>query len=114
LNDRMVKWLKDSRLEHGAVEVFATPRRLAVLVHDLAQKQSDMNEEAKGPSRKIAKDEQGNWSKAAIGFAKSQGVETEQLYFKELGGVEYVYATKNSLGQLTEEILPEGLKSTII
>ncbi len=114
LKDKIEKWLESERIEHGEIEWFATPRRLAVLVHDTALKQKDIKEEAKGPSRKIAQDEAGNWSKAALGFARSQGVETEQLYFKELAGVEYVYATKSSVGINTEELLSEGLKNVII
>jgi glycyl-tRNA synthetase beta chain len=113
LKDKMVKWLSDSRIEHGDVHVYATPRRIAVLIHDVAEKQSDMNEEAKGPSRKIAQDDQGNWSKAALGFARSQGVEPEQLYFQELAGVEYVYANKSSIGAETAAVLPDGLLSLI-
>ncbi|WP_169081960.1 glycine--tRNA ligase subunit beta [Paenibacillus sp. PL91] len=113
LKDKMVKWLSDSRIEHGDVHVYATPRRIAVLIHQVAEKQSDMNEEAKGPSRKIAQDDQGNWSKAALGFARSQGVEPEQLYFQELAGVEYVYANKSSIGAETAAVLPDGLLSLI-
>jgi glycyl-tRNA synthetase beta chain len=113
LKDKMVKWLAESRISHGEVEAYATPRRLALLIRDVAEKQSDMNEEAKGPSRKIAQDEQGNWSKAALGFARSQGVEPEQLYFQELAGVEYVYATKSSIGSDTAGVLPEGLPALI-
>src|SRR5690606_24240228 len=92
---------------------FATPRRIAVIVRDMAEKQTDINEEAKGPSRKIAIDDSGNWSKAALGFARSHGVDPEQLYFQELAGVEYVYANKSSIGANTAEILPEGLSSLI-
>ncbi|OMF34198.1 glycine--tRNA ligase subunit beta [Paenibacillus sp. FSL H8-0548] len=114
LKDKVVKWLADSRIEHGTVNVYATPRRIAVLIQEVAEKQSDMNEEAKGPSRKIAQDDQGNWSKAALGFARSQGVQPEQLYFQELAGVEYVYATKSSIGAETAAILPEGLLSIIL
>lgn len=113
LKDKTVKWLAESRISHGEVEAYATPRRLALLIRDVAEKQSDMNEEAKGPSRKIAQDEQGNWSKAALGFARSQGVEPDQLYFQELAGVEYVYATKSSIGTETASVLPEGLPSLI-
>ncbi|MFF2090309.1 glycine--tRNA ligase subunit beta [Paenibacillus sp. NPDC058174] len=113
LQEKMVKWLADSRIGHQAVEVFATPRRLAVLVHGLEEKQADVNEQVKGPSRKIALDDQGNWSKAALGFARSQGVEPEQFFFQELAGVEYVYANKSSVGTETASVLPEGLTTLI-
>ncbi|WP_226001290.1 glycine--tRNA ligase subunit beta [Paenibacillus sp. BJ-4] len=109
LKERMAAWLDSSRIAYGAVEAYATPRRLAVLVKEVAEKQEDINEEVKGPSRKIALDEAGNWSKAALGFARSQGVDPEQFTFKELGGVEYIYATKSSVGVPTAEVLSEGL-----
>ncbi|MWC27485.1 glycine--tRNA ligase subunit beta [Paenibacillus sp. MMS18-CY102] len=113
LSDKLAKWLDDSRISHGAVEAYATPRRLAVLVREVAEKQSDVNEEVKGPSRKIALDAEGQWSKAALGFAKSQGVEPEQLFFKELAGVEYVYGNKSSVGVETASVLADGLTGII-
>lgn len=109
LKERMATWLDSSRIAYGTIEAYATPRRLAVLVKEVAEKQEDINEEVKGPSRKIALDEAGNWSKAALGFARSQGVDPEQFTFKELGGVEYIYATKSSVGVPTAEVLSEGL-----
>lgn len=109
LKEKTAQWLEQSRLSHGDVQAYATPRRLAVLVHDVAEKQDDVQEEVKGPSRKIAQDENGNWSKAALGFARGQGVDPEQFTFKELNGVEYIYVTKSSTGVDTASILAEGL-----
>ncbi|WP_433946101.1 glycine--tRNA ligase subunit beta [Paenibacillus sp. SN-8-1] len=109
LKDRMVKWLADSSITHGEVQAFATPRRLAVLVQEVAEKQEDVHEEVKGPSRKIALDENGQWSKAALGFARSQGVDPEQFTFKELGGTEYIYVSKSTTGVETSTVLAEGL-----
>ncbi len=74
-----------ARIGYGQVEAYATPRRIAVLIQGVAEKQEDVSEEVKGPSRKIALDEQGNWSKAALGFARSQGVDPEQFYFQRTG-----------------------------
>lgn len=113
LEDKTVKWLEASRVAYGEVKSFATPRRLAVLVKDVADKQTDVSEEVKGPSRKIALDENGNWSKAALGFARSQGVEPDSFTFKELSGVEYIYVTKNSVGVETSTILAEGLNGIL-
>ncbi|MBB3127319.1 glycyl-tRNA synthetase beta chain [Paenibacillus rhizosphaerae] len=109
LEERMVKWLEQSRIAHGVVHSYATPRRLAVLVKSVAEKQEDVQEEVKGPSRKIALDENGNWSKAALGFARGQGVDPEQFTFKELNGVEYIYLTKSSNGVETAALLSEAL-----
>ncbi|OKP89951.1 glycine--tRNA ligase subunit beta [Paenibacillus sp. P32E] len=113
LQDRTSKWLEASRISYGGVSAYATPRRLTVLVKDVAERQEDISEEVKGPSRKIALDASGEWSKAALGFARSQGVSPEQLTFKELAGVEYIYATKNSVGVNTSSLLSEGLSSIV-
>ncbi|REE93033.1 glycyl-tRNA synthetase beta chain [Paenibacillus taihuensis] len=113
LKEKTVKWLDSARIGHGAVEAYATPRRIAVLVRDVEEKQADVNEEVKGPSRKIAQGGQGEWSKAALGFARSQGVDPADFFFKELGGVEYVYANKSSIGTVTSDVLPEGLTALI-
>ncbi|MCK9911365.1 glycine--tRNA ligase subunit beta, partial [Microbacteriaceae bacterium K1510] len=86
---------------------YETPRRFTVYVNGLAEKQTDRNEEAKGPARTIAQDESGAWSKAALGFARSNGVDADQLYFKELNGVEYLYARKSEAGKETKELLPD-------
>jgi len=113
LREKTAKWLETARIGHGSIEAFATPRRITVLVRGVEEKQADVSEEVKGPSRKIALDEQGNWTKAALGFARSQGVEPEAFFFKELGGVEYIFANKSSKGTVTSEVLPEGLSSLI-
>ena len=83
------------------------------MIQNVAEKQEDVEEEVKGPSRKIALDESGNWSKAALGFARSQGVDPDQFTFKELGGVEYIYATKSSKGVETSSVIGEGLLSIL-
>jgi glycyl-tRNA synthetase beta chain len=114
LAEKMSKWLNTVHIEHGNVQLFATPRRIAVLIKDVAEKQQDINEEIKGPSQKIALDEQGQWSKAALGFAKSQSVEPDQLFFKEIAGVQYVHAAKSSIGIATASMLTEGLTSVIL
>ncbi|KHL93501.1 glycine-tRNA synthetase subunit beta [Paenibacillus sp. IHB B 3415] len=113
LKDRTAKWLEASRISHNGVTAYATPRRLAVLVKDAAERQEDVSEEVKGPSRKIALDASGEWSKAALGFARSQGVAPEQFTFKELAGVEYIYATKSSTGIETASLLSEGLTGIV-
>lgn len=113
LVQKMEKWLSEMRIEHQGVESYATPRRLAVLVKQAAEKQQDIHEENKGPAKKIALDEQGNWTKAASGFARGQGVSTDDLYFRSVGGVEYVFATKKSEGKPTLDVLTGGMANLI-
>lgn len=113
LKDKTEKWLADNRLAHEGVTAYATPRRLAVIVQRLADRQEDVSEEVKGPSLKIAKDANGAWTKAALGFARSNAAEPEALFVRELAGVEYVYARKSSIGVAASELLPEALPAIV-
>ncbi|MFC2948381.1 glycine--tRNA ligase subunit beta [Virgibacillus sediminis] len=106
------KWLDDLRVDHGPVTSFSTPRRLAVLVEDVAEEQTSIREEARGPAEKIAKDEKGNWTKAAIGFTKGQGKTVEDIYTKEVKGTTYIFVEKHIVGMDTAELLP-GLRDVI-
>ncbi len=107
LGEKVQKWFSEKAIEFGKVEVFSSPRRLAVLVQDVAEAQKDIDEEVKGPAKKIALDAEGNWTKAAIGFTKGQGMSTDDIYFKEIKGVEYVHLNKFIKGQPTKELLTE-------
>ncbi|AQY51182.1 glycyl-tRNA ligase subunit beta [Listeria weihenstephanensis FSL R9-0317] len=107
LQERIEKWLAENDLEYKTTEVYSSPRRLSVIVKDLAEKQADRVEESKGPAKKIAKDADGNWSKAAQGFARGQGVDPETLEFREINGVEYIYLEKEVKGAATMDLLPE-------
>ncbi|MDF9760534.1 glycyl-tRNA synthetase beta chain [Peribacillus simplex] len=107
LSDKVQKWLMEKAIEFGEVEAFSTPRRLAILVKDVEESQKDIEEEAKGPAKKIALDSEGNWSKAALGFVRGQGMTSEDIYFKELKGVEYAHVNKFIKGQPTVQLLSE-------
>lgn len=107
LMERVEKFLTENRLSFGQVKSYSTPRRLAVLIHDVAEKQEDQEVTAKGPAKKIALDNEGNWSKAAQGFVRGQGLTPEDIYFKELKGVEYVHVDKFIPGKSAMDILPQ-------
>ncbi|MEH7384078.1 glycine--tRNA ligase subunit beta, partial [Bacillus sp. JJ1521] len=107
LSDKITNWLLEHNLSFEQVERYSSPRRLAVLVHDVAEKQKDVELEAKGPAKKIALDQDGNWSKAAMGFTRGQGASVEDIFFKEINGVEYAHINKFIKGKATKEILGE-------
>lgn len=106
LRDKMGAFLTDHRLTFEKIEMFSTPRRLAVRVVGLADKQSDLTEDFKGPSKKIALDVDGNFTKAAEGFVRGKGLTVEDITFREIKGEEYVYVTKEEIGRPVEEIIP--------
>ncbi|MBE9388879.1 glycine--tRNA ligase subunit beta [Vagococcus salmoninarum] len=107
LTEKTAEFLKANRLDFESIEHFSTPRRLAIRINNLAEKQADIEEEAKGPAKKIALDAEGNWSKAAQGFVRGQGMTTDDIFFKEIKGVEYVHINKFVPGKTAGEVLVE-------
>lgn len=104
--------LDEARLAWGEIRTYGTPRRLALLVEGLAEKQAELKEQKKGPAKKDAFEAAGNPTKAALGFARSQGVTVDQLFLQAVEGIEYVFATKQQAGEDTFTVLPalcEGL-----
>ncbi|WP_312049343.1 glycine--tRNA ligase subunit beta, partial [Exiguobacterium profundum] len=112
LAERVDAFLKEARVDFGSIEVYSTPRRLAVIVRDVAETQQDLAETLRGPAKKIAQDAEGNWSKAAQGFARGRGLTVEDLYFAEEKGVEYVFAERHEKGQETLSLL-NGLEDVV-
>ncbi|WP_162011104.1 glycine--tRNA ligase subunit beta [Streptococcus sp. S784/96/1] len=105
LGEKMADFLKENRLSFDAIETFSTPRRLAVRVLGLADAQTDLTEDFKGPAKKIAVDSNGNFTKAAEGFVRGKGLTTADIRFEEIKGEEYVYVTKNEAGKPAKEVL---------
>lgn len=105
LRDKMAAFLTDNRLTFDKIEMFSTPRRLAVRVSNLSEKQTDLTEDFKGPSKKIALDAEGNFTKAAQGFVRGKGLTVEDITFREVKGEEYVYVTKQEIGKPVEELI---------
>ncbi|MFC0034792.1 glycine--tRNA ligase subunit beta [Cardiobacterium valvarum] len=105
--DLWTQALSDAALAHGNIDTFATPRRLAWRIHDLAEKQPDQKIERKGPSLAAAKDKDGNWTKAALGFAASCGVAVDTLGVEETGKGAWLTYHGEQAGQTLETLLPE-------
>lgn len=106
LKDKVVGFLQQQRIEYSSINTYSTPRRLAIVVLGLSNRQADLNEELKGPAKRIAVDQEGNWTKAAIGFANGKGVTVDDLYFKEINGEECVFIRQHIAGSHTVQILP--------
>jgi len=104
---------EELKLGFGSVRVLGTPRRLALLVSGLAEKQDDIKEELLGPSKKAAFDAEGKATRAAEGFAKSKGVSVEDLQTVDTPKGEYLMLTREVPGRETISLLPEVLKEFI-
>lgn len=105
--------LKDARLGYGDIAVYGAPRRLVVVVSELAERQEDLSMRAKGPAVKAAFDADGNLTQAAIGFARGKGVEVADLVRETEAGNEYVYAVIERAGADASEVLPELLSGLV-
>lgn len=98
--------LRNSRLNYASAESYSTPRRLAVIVRDVADQQSAQTLEVKGPSAAAAFDGAGVPTRAAQGFAASQGMDVGKLEVREVNGGRYVYAVKEAPEAPAMDVLP--------
>jgi glycyl-tRNA synthetase beta chain len=101
--------LESARLGFGEVVTLGTPRRLALSVKGIADRQPDAELVAMGPSKSVAFDADGNPTKAAQGFARGQGIDVSQLTIMTTDKGEYIAAKKNEVGRETSELLTEML-----
>lgn len=111
LQENFIREAKALKLEYSSVRCLGTPRRLALLVEGLAEKQPDSRAELMGPSKQAGFDGDGNPSKAAMGFARSKGADVNDLQVVETEKGEYLMLVQETKGVSTTELLPELLKT---
>lgn len=105
--------LKEARLSHGAIRTLGTPRRLVLTVETLAAQQPPSVTEAFGPPKAAAYDAASQPTRAALGFAKSQGVAVEDLQIRQTPKGDYVCAVKRERGLPTHAVLQTVLPTLI-
>jgi glycyl-tRNA synthetase len=105
--------LGGTRLAHGDVTVHATPRRIVVLVDDVAPAEPDAERFVRGPKAAAAFDAEGAPTKAAAGFARGQKIDPAALERVDIDGVEYVGVTKTEVGRGAVEVL-SGLLGEVV
>lgn len=110
LFDLFKKLLDDNKINFLNIKTYATPRRLALLIEGADEKQQDVAKDVKGPILNIALDADGNYTQAAIGFAKKNGVSPDLLYQKD----NYIWAKVEQKGKTVKEILTENIKQIIM
>ncbi|MBN2057486.1 MAG: glycine--tRNA ligase subunit beta [Candidatus Saganbacteria bacterium] len=115
LKQKTEEKLKTERISFSSVAVLGTFRRLTVIIENIAARQEDLSQEVKGPPADRAYDQAGKPTKAAEGFAKSQGVELAALVKKPVGVNDYVFAQVIRKGEATDKVLarifPEVISS---
>ena len=113
LEEDVPAMLADLRLAHGPVRVMGTPRRLVVLVEDLAGRQPDLERDVKGPPAERAFDADGNPTQVAMGFARSKVIDVQRLQVAEVDGGRYMVAKISEQGALAYQILESALANLL-
>ncbi len=107
--------LSEHRIPFGEIQTLGTPRRITLAIKGVKTMQESQETEVIGPPKSIAYDEDGEPTKAAIGFAKTQGVELSDLRIVETERGEYICASKLEKGvsthELLETLLPEWIET---
>lgn len=107
LRTGFTNFLNDNKVKFTDIKVYATPRRLAVLVDGLETKTADEEKIVKGPIKTVAFDENGNLTKAGEGFARKNNLTKDDLYIED----NYVYAKIIVKGKPIAELLQENVPS---
>lgn len=110
LESSFEKFLKENALDYSEIKVYATPRRLAVIINDLSLCQETLVKDIKGPAISVAKNSDGSYAPAAIGFAKKNGAQLSDLYEKD----NYIHIKTEIKGKKTSEILKENIETLIL
>lgn len=105
--------MAEERLEGSDCRVFGTPRRLILLVEQVAPQQRELSEWVRGPSREVAFEPDGTPTQAGKGFARSQGVDVQDLVIRDTDKGEYVFAERVEPGKPSAEVLQKLLPRLI-
>lgn len=99
--------LKKARFVFDRVDIFGTPRRLAYIIRKLSDRQNAAEETVLGPPKSVAYDKEGNPTKAALGFARAQGVDVSALRVLSTDRGEYLGVVKQQVARPVGEVLPD-------
>ena len=104
------EFLSENKVGYSDINVYATPRRLAVIIDGLEKSSPDEVKIVKGPVKRVAYDESGNLSKAGLGFANKNGVSPEDLYIED----DYLHAKILIKGKSIIELLQQNVPALVL
>lgn len=110
LNNGFTNFLNDNKVNFTDIKVYATPRRLAVIVDGLENKTADEEKIIKGPIKNVAFDDAGNLTKAGEGFARKNNITKDDLYIED----NYVHAKIIVKGKPISELLQENVPAIFL
>jgi len=103
-------FFQNNKVKFKTVEVLATPRRLAVIIDGLTEKQPDEEKIVKGPIKKVAYDENGNLTQAGKGFLNKNQIDEKNAYVEN----DYLHAKVFTKGKLTAELLKDNVSQIVL
>ncbi len=106
LENSVKEQLNEANISFDSIKAFAAPRRLALQIQGISDKQPDRTEQKRGPAIKAAFDADGNPTRAAMGFAKGLGIDASELVTINTDKGDYVGYEQTIHGQATTELLP--------
>ncbi len=113
LANKISELFSKEEISYDKPKKFYTPRRIAVLIRNVATKQKDKSIEITGPPKETAFDKNGDLTKAGIGFAKAHKVSSSEIKIKKKGEKEVIYCQKLKKGKETPQILKSALPDII-
>ncbi|WP_461209537.1 glycine--tRNA ligase subunit beta [Desulfocurvus sp. DL9XJH121] len=113
LGQLIASGLDEAMIPHGEVTTYATPRRVVALVADVAEARDSVEELVTGPPRRVAYDDAGEPTKAAQGFAKTQGVDMADCFIQQTDKGEYLAARKTVGGGASLDFLPAVCEAAV-
>ena len=113
LQNSVTEQLNEADISFDAIKAFAAPRRLALQIHGISDKQPDRSEQKRGPAIRAAFDADGNPTRAAMGFAKGLGVDASELVTIKTDKGDYVGYEQTVHGQAVAELLPQIFQTAL-
>jgi glycyl-tRNA synthetase beta chain len=114
LADKVKAALAEQAVPHGEVNVYATPRRLALVISDLPELQAERIFKTKGPPIRVALGADGNPSQAGLGFARKLGVDFSQLVQETIDGETYMVLNQSMAGRPVRDLLADLLPELVL
>lgn len=109
LRDKFKNLLEENKLSYQEIEIESTPRRFMVLLNNVVENDQAETITVRGPSVKIAFDEDKNPTRALEGFLKGQKASLDDVIIKEQKGEDYIFVEKKEESKSLEEVLRENV-----
>ncbi|HEX4725628.1 MAG TPA: glycine--tRNA ligase [Pseudonocardiaceae bacterium] len=113
VREAVVAGLAATRLRHGDVRSYATPRRIVIVVSDVSPREPDAERTVRGARASMAFDAAGQPTKVAIGFARGQGVDVDDLVRVDVQGVEHIAVVRTDVGRPAFDVLSRVLGQVV-